>query len=456
MARKQVIRTVAIATLISALAAALLAVAVPELWHVGGDLGPVLLVDRWSVSESLHAPNMPEVSRLFSGEEDPETGARLSLMDRGSDAYKGTMLPNVRFVDNDDRSTEDIVLKPDGEHFAFRQTYFKVQPGEIGRRPHIIQIYAPDKDLVVDEWILRLASTNEEHTVNSEDGAKSVTGFGKDGQRIIHKLVIAARERTYLDPILQSDQRWSDDAAHQLTYSNILDPKDLTHTIREWDDQHDLIKVTHIPRYDSIVGTTILAYYPRGPALSGSALASTPHIRLDSEVNGSENVAKYFRKDDTLDHVLKLSRGYLVVQYFDPSGTKMLLEQSWYVRDKVEQGKTTHIYSISTIKEMDAAGNPLRNYNYWDGALGSIDAYNVTINGVEYGEVDSVYDKDTHKLSRLMYWLGKADHKFDKDEYHKPEENIGLPDVPADLLKMRVDPEADRLLIPPPMSPYGH
>jgi hypothetical protein len=454
MARKQVIRTLATAALISACATALLAVAVPALWQVGSDSPPVLILDR-SVSESLHAPNMPEVSKLFSGEQDLETGARLSLMDRATDVYKGTRLPRVRFVINGD-STEDIVLKPDGEHFAFRQTYFKEQPGEIGRRPHITQIYAADKDLVVDEWVLRLAATNEEHTVNSEDGAKTVTGFGQDGERIIHKLVVAAPENTYSDPILQSDERWSDDAAHLLTYSNIFEPKDRTHTVREWDEQQCLIQVTHLPAYNSVVGTTTLAYYPGCPAVTGSALTSTTHVRLDSEVNGSENVAKYYSKDDKLDHVLKLSRGYLVVQYFDPSGTKMLLEQSWYVKDKVEHGKTTHIYSISTIKEMDADGNPLRIYNYWDGALGSIDAYNVTVNGVEYGEVDSVYDKDTHKLWRVMYWLGKADHKFDKDEYHTPEENIGLPAVPADLLKMRVDPEADHLLIPPPMSPYGH
>ena len=453
MARKQVIRTLATAALVST--AALLAVAVPLLWNVGSDSGPVLILDR-SVLDSLHAPNLPEVSRLFSGEKGLDTGARLSLMDRETDVYKGKKLPGVRYVVNDGNSTEDIVLKPDGEHFAFRQTYFEVQPGEIGRRPHITQIYAADKDLVVDEWVLRLAGTNEEHTVNSEDGAKLVTGFGEDGQRIIHKLVVAARENTYSEPILQSDERWSDDAAHLLTYSNIVDPKDKTHTVREWDEQHCLIQETHLPAYNSAVGTTTLAYYPGCPAATGAALTSTAHVRLDSQVNSSENVAKYFRKDDKLDHVLKLSRGYLVIQYFDPTGTKMLLEQSWFVKDKVEHGQTRHTYEISMIKEMDADGKPLRTYNYWDGALGSIDAYDVTVDGVEYGEIDSVYDKDTHKLWRVMYWLGKADHKFDKDEYHKPEENLGLPQVAADLLKMRVDPEADHLLVPPPMSPYGH
>ena len=442
MARKQVILTVVAAASGVLLTAALLAV-LETPWNAGRDSSPMLVLER-SLPQSLHAPELPEELRLFSGEVDPLTWARLTPKDRGTDIVNmSTRLPEVRFVRNDDKSTEDIVLKPDGEHFAFRQTYFKQQPGEIGRRPHVTQIYAADKDLVLDEWVLRLDTTKEEHTVNSEDGAKSVVGFGKDGQRIIHKLVIAAREKSWLDPVLQSEERWSDDALNVLTYSNIVDPKDNSHTITDWDKDHNPIKVTHTPPYDSVVGTTIRAYYP-----------GTAQLRLEAKVDSGQDTAKYYGPHGKLDHVLKWSQGYLIIEYYDASGTKILLEQSWYVKDKVEHGQTKHMYSISMIKEKDADGNPVRDYSYWNDALGSIDTYNVTVDGVDYGEIDSVYDKDKHTLWRVMYWRGKADHLFDKDEYHTPQENIGLPVVPPDLLKMRVDPEEDNLPIPPPQSSH--
>jgi len=196
--------------------------------------------------------------------------------------------------------------------------------------------------------------------------------------------------------------------------------------------------------YGSHYGTLTTAYYP-----------GTTQLRMHSIVDEAHNTVQYFRPDGTLDHVLLLSQGYTIVRYFDTSGKTLLLEQ-WWERKDDDKGSKKPTYVLSTIHEFDAKGEQTREVHYWDGKLGMIEILNVELAGVKYGQIDYVYDGDTKTLKTVKYWIGKAQHMYDKEETHTPEEKLTAPLLPADLLTMRINPDEDAdLLLPDPMSYPG-
>jgi hypothetical protein len=104
---------------------------------------------------------------------------------------------------------------------------------------------------------------------------------------------------------------------------------------------------------------------------------------------------------------------------------------------------------------VDAQGDPLRNIRYWNGDL-DFEEYNVTIDGVPYGEVDHNYVKGPtgFTLDNVKYWIGKADHKYDREDDHKPAENLLAPPVPADESRQSVNMLEDPDLLLPDVM-YG-
>jgi hypothetical protein len=404
-----------------------------------------------SLVVALDGQPMPQMTRLYSGENDAVSGAPRSVSERATDQMANGVAQS-RFLRNKDQSTEDINLKVDGEHYASRRTYYPPRAGELGRRQHIFDLYAPTADFVTDEEVTRVDGTRASQTHASEDGAKKVTTYGADGEVVTSELVISPRPNKWSDPILEREEHWLDDQAHTLVYQNLVNRGEQKeqqhpgHTITEWDEKQRLAKVTKTPEYDTVAGTTIVAYYPDG------------RVRLDASADYRMDTAKYFRPNGTLDHVLKLSSSMTDVEYYDASGTKMVLEQAWWRKEKTENGVTKTYYRLYYVTEMDANGEKAREFTYFneDGELSTVDVYNVEVDGVKYGEVDYTYDARTHTLERALFWIGKADHHYDKEEEHKAEDKIAPISVPADDLVLHVNLDEDKLPVPPPQrGPFG-
>jgi hypothetical protein len=423
-------------------AAGLLSAVVVTLLTVPGSLSLRQSQPASSLRSVLGAPQLSAQLRLFSAGSAPKTGAL--VMERGTDITDAGGVPKVRYLTNTDGSTEDIHLKVDGEHFASRALFYPEQPGELGRRPHVIQLYATANDLVVDETVLRLDGTRQEHTITAANGAKHVLGYGFNGDIIIRELTINAGQYQYSQPVLGKEERWYDNATHSLAYSNILDP-DNKRAITYWDRDHRLLKAITIP-YDTLNnGTSTTAYFP-----------GTSNVRMQSIVDTLYNVVRYFRPDGTLDHILELSQGSTIVQYFDATGKVKLLEQNWDRADKTENGKTTATYKISVVTEEDATGKDVRKIFYSSGLISAIDLYNVEIGGIKYGEIDYIFDQASKTVESVHYWIGKADHQIDREEAHKPVDNFTGPAVTAEETTMRVNPAEDEDLVMPDQMDGGY
>jgi hypothetical protein len=350
-----------------------------------------------------------------------------------------------RYVVDADGSHEDIALKSDGIRFASRDVYYPWRPGALGRHPELVQRYSSTSDLVIDERHYRYDGTMSEHTTASDDGAKHVLGYGADGVKVVHELVVAARASQWATPILQKEMRWRDDATTSLSYSNVYDSKANARTITDWDDQNHPLKVVVPNAYGSNNGTITTAYFP------GTSL-----IRMHSEVGTESNVAKYYRRDGTLNYVLEIGQGSTVVRLFDKTGTIRLLEQTWSRNTSIVNHQAVTTFKLDSVLEVDAHGNPLRTIHFWGDTI-DYEEYNLNVDGVAYGEVDHDYKKGPggFSLDTVRYWVGHADHMYDKEETHKPEEHLLPPTVPADEVKQVVNMQEDPDLLTPDVHYYG-
>jgi hypothetical protein len=264
-------------------------------------------------------------------------------------------------------------------------------------------------------------------------------GYGTDGVKVIHDLVVAARGSQFGTPVLQKEMRWRDDATTSLAYSNVFDSKTNSRLITDWDEHGNPLKVVVPNAYGSHDGTITTAYFP-----------GTRLVRMHSEVGTSSNVAQYFRRDGTLNYVLEIGIGTTVVRLFDKTGKIRTLEQNWSRDTSIVNGQSVTTFKLYSVLEVDAQGEPVRLINFWDDIIG-YEEYNVTLDGVVYGEIDHTYKKGPNgfSLDMVRYWIGKADHQYDKEEDHKPEEHLPPPTVPADEVKQVVNIQEDPDLLAP-------
>jgi hypothetical protein len=432
MARRKLIYLVTVVALLATMTVTILTV--PFLSPAAPDQTVPL---KWVLGASPLSTGV----RLFPDSRTTATVAAPSMA-RAFDITDVGGVSKIRYLKNTDGSTEEIRLKADGEHYLQRETYYPLQPHELGRRRHVEQFYAVDTDLVFGETILRLDGTLQEHTVNGANGLKHLIGYGVNGQTIVHDLIVDPREDQWSQPVLSKEQRWRDNAAHSLEYSNILDLRARTRTITYWGEDQRPLKVISSSSYAVNNGTITTAYFP-----------GTDKIRMQSTVDSIYNYVKYFRFDGTVDHILKLCPGSTIIQYMDASGKVALLEQNWDRRDKTENGKTTSTYKISMVSEEDASGIDTRKIYFTGGPLSAIDIFNVEMGGVKYGEIAYQYDQASKTVEAIHYWIGKADHQMDREETHKPDEKIAGPAITPEEVTMRVNPDEDEgLLMPDPMD----
>lgn len=428
MARRTILYSVTAAALVGVAAFASMQLRAPDLATEDG---------AWLVNA------LPQQFRLYSGEQDSGTGA-VDAKNRSVETLNSMGVATQRFVINRDDSTEDDELKADGEHIASSIAYYPERPRGSGRHKQAVRLYSTKSDIVVDEQLFRFKGSLSEHTASDEAGGKHIEGFGLDGKRLIREVTIAKPEYKWQDPVLQKENRWSDDEKRVLLYENAAKP-DKSRTITEWAENGQVTKLITAPE-SGVAGTTVIAYYP-----------GTNQVRVEGKASYYSMDANYYRLDGTLDHTLEISTSMLTVKYFDPSGKKELIEQCWWRHNQGVNGVRKFAYSLYWVKEMGPDGKDQREFTYETDSpgLGYIELHDVELNGQKFAEVDYNYDKETGFLKVVRYWKTMG-HGADIEEPHELSEKIAPPSVPAIDLKMGVDPEEDDLPVPPPQrSPYG-
>ena len=321
-----------------------------------------------------------EQFRLYSGEKDPVTGA-VDTKSRSIETKNSMGVSTNRHVVNLDNSTEDDVLKADGVSIASSISYYPENPPGSGLHKQVMRTYTADSDLVVDEQQFHYSGTLSLHTVSDDRGGQHLEGFGLDGKRLIHEVVIKPRQMKWDDPVLQREDRWTDDEKHVLVYEDQVKP-DKSRTVTKWADDGQVTMVMAMPE-SGVYGTTVVGYFP-----------GTHIKRVEGKATSSMDV-DYYRLDGTRDHSLSLSAGYLSVIYWDATGKLKVREQSWRRTRVTVDGVRKSEYQLYWVKEFGPKGEELRDFTfgYDSPGLGYIELDNVTINGQLFAEVDYNYDQ---------------------------------------------------------------
>jgi len=381
-----------------------------------------------SVEEALGAYSTPLVQRLY-----PAADARSSAVELQSPEHK-------LFITYKDRSTEDVVMVPGGSDKLSSLSYYPEQPGESGRRPHIKRLYGA-QNMLIDEKVLQLNGLllkSTEYVPATK--TRLITDFALDGSTHL-------REQVFTDPgccsgeVLMRDEQWRDDVEHSLAYRNIYHPDD-TRTITRFDEHMNVLTMIFWPKYESISGMKIQKYYP-----------DTLTLRLDAVGDYYNDTVKFFRKDGTLEALVKISTGSTEIHYFDATGTKARLEQFWFRSDVKQNGVvTSSTYKMYYVTEFDAQGNKVRQVTFSDGSsISRVEAYDVTIDGVHYLELDYNYDRGA--LKEVRYWKDEVKFPPYKLETHELSEQITASPVSAENLRLQIQIDSD-LPAPPPQSPH--
>ncbi len=341
------------------------------------------------------------------------------------------------FVIFKDRSTEDVMLAPGSANRLSSIWYYPEQAGESGRRPYIKRLYGP-KNLLVDEQVLQLSGLLVKSThYTPETKTRYIVDFAADGETHL-------REQVFTDPgccsgeRLMRDEQWRDDAAHSLAYRNLYN-EDETRTITRFDLFMNVLERIVWPKYESVSGMKLQKYYP-----------DTHTLRVQAEGEGSADIARFYRKDGTLEAIVTITIGTTQIRYFDATGTRERLMQYWFRKDVKKDGViTSSTYKLYTVTEFDDGGNKLREVSYSDGVLNHEEFYNVTIDGVHFVELDYDYDKDTQTVKTVRYWKDEVKYPPYKLEEHTPDDKLTATPISAESLRMQLQVDSD-LPVPPP------
>jgi hypothetical protein len=331
---------------------------------------------------------------------------------------------------------------PNSQHLISSRSYFPPVTAQPGRRLHIARSFRAkgNFDEVVAEEIRRLDGTMAKQTNLLDDGRKHIVDYADDGITFVGEKWFAKPD-CCMDPVLQSDMRWFADAKHTVAHANVLNG-DGTHTITDFDISEHVLRLEQQPQYGSVPGTTIEAYY-----------LGSYKLRYRAKCDYSSDHVEYLREDGTLSYTLSMSYGLVTIKYFDNTGKKQVLEQTWYRNTDTTDGVTKHTYVLSDVTLTDAEGNKTRmlTVNH-EGRAYHEELYDATINGVKYKEVDNFYSPDG-TLSESRFWNTSVDHPYDKSEPHTAAENLRVT-VPVGVLAMRVQIDED-LPVPYPQRGEG-
>jgi hypothetical protein len=354
--------------------------------------------------------------------------------------------PVKRFVRGLDGSREDDGLQSDGHHKESALSFYRVSSLADVPKPRVLQEFAPGSDIVIAEQRWRLDQTLAYKMTGSADGRfTDVTEYADDGYTVtFQKKVDMLPEDYWNGPrVLEERHYLVKDHSSLLTYSNIYNP-DGTNTITKLIDGFVVEKAVWA-KWHSVAGTTVTGYYP-----------GTTNIRFSSKSDSSTDDVEFRRRDGTLSYLLSISNGHTFVKTFDKDGKQRPFEQYFDRVDKVVDGVVKSEYKLTLLTERDGNGKEKRRVDLWHQASvpDSENRFNVTVNGVKYIEIDSVYASGG-TLETVRYY--KNELKFPPDilETHLPSENIRM-QLPEEATRLDL-PNLDGcdLPIPPPRHGPG-
>jgi hypothetical protein len=209
-------------------------------------------------------------------------------------------------------------------------------------------------------------------------------------------------------------------------YALTASPSDKVKEVIEYDNHSHVTKDMIIPSWGSNKGLKIVAYYPGGKS-----------IRMKASGDWYTTTATYYRPNHTRESVLSMSYGATTVDWYNETGTKILLRQIWFKTD-VDQGSqpwmspTKHQYKLWYVEEKDRSGNPERAYTlYPDTATPQfIEQYNVKVPG-DWSSF--LYRRDGTLELKTYHRSQRSDIAR---EEHSAAEGIVAPHVPANLLRV--------------------
>jgi hypothetical protein len=194
--------------------------------------------------------------------------------------------------------------------------------------------------------------------------------------------------------------------------------------VLEYDKHRHVTKDMIIPAWGLNKGLKIVAYYPG------------KNIRMKATGEWDRTIATYYRKNGSRDCVLDVGYGLTIVDWYNDTGTKKVLEQYWFRADSIKEtdqwrSPVKHQYKLWDVIQMDRSGNPLHEYAMrGDYALPwFITEYNVKNPG---DSLSFIYDQDG-KLTLTAYQRTQRS-KITREE-HVPAEGIVAQSVPTNLLR---------------------
>jgi len=363
------------------------------------------------------------------------------------------------FVQNRDHSTADSTLKPDSRDVRYAQTYYPepLSPPQAApptstvleaRHPHIKQTFAADTDTLIDEEVRRYNGMMAQELHVKDDRFQETKSYALDARLILWRLVDLHPEESWMKEKLLEEKHWRSEGDRRLSYTNILNENG-TRTITDWDAYGRALRVAVWQKWGNISGTTVTGYFEDGSG--GEVPLKT---RFESTSTGDSDNVSYYRQDRSLSYTVYITSYARIINYFDESGKRRVLQQWWSCKDTLVNGIRKPFCKLDDVTEYGARGEVFRKWSFLhaEGKLDRKEEYGITVGDTTYKEIDSVFDSDEN-LVKVMYWKDEIKSPPDKEEDHEASEHIRAT-VPAELTILRAEID-DWLPIPEPRRGPG-
>jgi hypothetical protein len=441
MARLFSVRFMAAVTVCAVAAVAL--VATPKIYSRANTKSPTLL-------EVLNIVHLPSHLRLYSGAVD-ESGYPLISADRAAETFgENGADVDKRYQLNKDLSTVDIALQLDGQHKAHDQSFYPTTAAGEGRRPQALTNYKGAAEEVVDQDVRAPSGKRLQWTHLADDGGKSIIDYADDGETVIGETLFDPPECCEA-PFLKSQRRWLPDTERTLIYSD-LRAEDGKRTRTKLDSHHRITwQMVCQDKRCYAAGTTVVGYYP------GDDSDSPLKLRFKSESDYYTDDAKYYRldRDGTLWYELKIGASTIDIIYYDATGTKPVLRQTFFRYDETGPDRAikmtaNSVYELYDLYEFDSTGARGNTFGFLYSKLDNVDVNNITINGVFYKEISLYFDRETGAFTWGVLFPDGPDSRIsvDKSNFTPPP----LPHPSPDEMRIQVPVIGDDLPVPTPQS----
>ena len=394
--------------------------------------------DQPGVLDLLAVPQPVEQIHIFpqtQGQEYTRATSYLRAVELGGRPYSRFQKTDGGIIDTYFRAdrTREFVLE-----------YFPSQPAS----PNLLKFgrqYGNDGEKLVADSAFSADGLRVSHGKRLANDNYQVLTYYDDGITPASVSEVGQGPNAFDHAVALTETRWRRNGT--VSMFSVLNA-DNSRTVTSYDEKQLPIQMTKLTQYGN--GSTVSAFYP-----------GTKQVRLESTSDYSKTAARWFRADGTLEQTAEISSGMVKVVYYDGSGQKILLTQTWLF-ERVEQNgiasmKDLHIYQVV---EPDAGGADLRTWTWLlidkSRALWSYEESNVPwppTPSLVCEKYRIYYNKDTGLADKAV--CGLPDRKVqDPELIYTARDNIRPPPVSAaDLVVPKLD---DNLPIPKEQSYFEH